>query len=344
MVRGTDAVAERPARESAGAAKEWPKPPAAPGWVAWTPQAGVLWALAYGAVRVWWAIGGSPSFGRLRFDLIFFSGWGAVGLCAAAAVVALALRTAPWRWPLLMAGWGVCAAHLAACPLLLDVVGGLLPSMGVQFQPVAFGSRAACFVEGVLVGAVAEAYRRRWRSECLFCGRMGERTRLAQMPRWAWWAAYAAVAGCLVRLGAQAAVGFGPLLRHAGGTRLVVEGLVFEAAFLSVGTVLPLALVQRWGRVVPRWIPLLAGQRVPRWLPLGPGFAIGGLMTVYFGITFLKLTADTLSGAWRGSFGFLPLAFFWVAVPGYLVWGVGLLAAAIAYGRVTRPVCRVCGR
>ena len=345
MTKETDVAAGWPMRERTGAATEWPKPPEAPVWMAWTPQAAVLWALAYGAVRVWWAIGGAPSFGRLGFDLIFFSGWGAVALCAAAAVVPLALRTAPWRWTLLVAGWGACAAHLAACPLLLlDVVGALLPGMGVQFQPVAFLSRAACLVEGILMGTAAEAYRRRWRSECLFCGRRGERARAAQMPRWAWWAAYTAVAGCLVRLGAQAAVGFGGLLRHGGGTRLLVEGMVFEAAFLLAGTVLPLALVHSWGRVVPRWMPLVAGRRVPRWLPLGPGFVIGGLMTVYFGITLMKLATDALSGASHESFGSLPLAFFWVAVPAYWVWGIGLLAAAIAYCRVTRPVCEVCGQ
>ncbi len=345
MAKGVEVAPGQNALESASRATRWPQSPAAPGWMAWTPQAAVLWALAYGAVRVWWAIGGAPSLGRQGFDLTFFSGWGAVGLCAVAAVVALALRTAPWRWPVLVAAWGVCAALLAACPLLLlDVVGGLLPGLGVQFQPVAFLSRAACLVEGILMGTAAEAYRRRWRSECLFCGRTGDRARPEHLPRWAWWAAYAAMAGCVVRLGAQAAVGFGGLLRHAGGTRLLIEGLVFEAAFLLAGTLLPLALVHRWGRVVPRWMPLVAGRRVPRWLPLGPGFGIGGLMTVYFGITLMKLTADTLSGASRGSFASLPLAFFWVAVPAYLVWGIGLGAAALAYYRLTRPMCRVCGQ
>jgi hypothetical protein len=251
---------------------------------------------------------------------------------------------ARWWWPLLIAAWGVCAAHLAACPLvLLDAVNGLLPSLGVPFHTVAFLSRAACLTEGILVAATAAAYRRRWRSACLFCGRAGMQVRPAQPPRWAWWAAYAAIAGCLARLGAQLGVGFAMIPRPSG-TRLVIEGLVFEASFLLAGTVLPLALVHSWGRVVPRWVPLLAGRRVPRWLPLGPAFVIASLMTVYFGITLVKVAADTLSGAWRHSFSPLPLAFFWVAVPGYWIWGLGLGAAAIAYYQVTRPPCRICGR
>ena len=105
-------------------------------------------------------------------DLIAFTGWRAVGLCAAAAGVTLALRTAPWRWPLFVAAWGVSAALVAASAmLLLDVIGGLLPGLGVAFHPIAFMSRAASLGGAVLIGAAAVAYRRRWRSPCLFCAR-----------------------------------------------------------------------------------------------------------------------------------------------------------------------------
>jgi len=220
--------------------------------------------------------------------------------------------------------------------LLLDVVAGLVPGTGVPFNPDGFASRTACLVEAILVGAAAVAYWRRWRSDCLFCGRTGSRVRLSQPPWWAWWAAYAAIAGWLVRLLAQVAVRFG-FLRHTSGSFVV-----FEAGFLLAGTVLPLALVRPWGRVVPRWVPLVAGRRVPRWLPLEPAFGIAGELTLYFGASIVKLTADTLSGAWRRSPGSLPLAFFWVAMPAYWVWGLGLGAAALAYYHVTPP-CRVCG-
>ena len=307
-------------------------------------MAAIAWALFYGAVRAGWAIHGLPYFGRLGFDLFFFPRWGAVALCAAAALLALALRTAPFRWPLLGAAYVVCAVHIVACPLvLLDAVGLLLPGMGVQVLPVAAMSRAACLIEGILVGMAAEAYRRRCRSACLFCGRTKARVRLATTPWWAWWGAYIAVAGCLARIGAQGAVGFGEI-QKLGGARMAFQAAVLETGFLLAGTVLPLALVHSWGRIVPRWMALLGGRRVPRWLPLGPALVLSPLMTVYFGLTLVKVTADTLSGAWRHSFRPFPLAFFWVAVPAYWVWGLGLGAAAIAYYQRTRPVCRVCGR
>ncbi len=66
-----------------------------------------------GSAQAWWAIHGSPPFGRLGFDLMVFTGWRAVGLCAAAAVIALALRMARWSWPLLAVGWAVCATRRA---------------------------------------------------------------------------------------------------------------------------------------------------------------------------------------------------------------------------------------
>ena len=107
--------------------------------------------------------------------------------------------------------------------------------------------------------------------------------------------------------------------------------------FLLAGTVLPLATVYSWGRVFPRWLPLMAGRGVPRWLVLGPGLALGVGMTAYFGVTLFKTTADTLTGTWQSSAGSEPLWFFWIAVPAYFVWGLGMGVAALAYGRATRP-------
>jgi hypothetical protein len=310
----------------------------APRWIRWSVPAAIAWGVVYGGVRVRWAIGPAPSFPPSGRDLIVFGGWWAVGLCAAAVGIATQLRRAPWRWPLLVAAWAVSAALLAAsAPLLLDLVGALLPGVGVAFHPVAFLSRAACFGGGVLLGANAVAYRRRCRSACLTCGRSRTSGRATRPPRWAWYAAYAAVAGCLLRLLAQLTVGLDML---SGDGSL----LLFEAGFLLAGTVLPLAMVHRWGRAVPGWVPLLGGRRVPRWLPLGPALAIGGMMTTYFAVTVVILTVEAMTGTFDSAEGDLPVGFFWVAVPAYLTWGIGLTVAAIGYFTITRPPCSACGR
>ena len=297
---------------------------------------------------MWWMLHGTPSVGRLGFDLMFIAGWPVIALCATAAVLALALRFVPWTRALLLAAWAVCAVHLIACPLLLlDVVSAILPGIGLPFSAAGFFSRTGCLIQGVLLGLTAIAYRRRWRSDCLFCGRSAVTSALtsrpAKPPRWAWWAAYSAVAGCLLRLVAQYTLAFGDLARHLTGTRLVIEALIFEAAFLLAGILLPLALVHSWGRTLPQWLPVLSGRRVPRWLLLGPAFAISPLMTVYFSITLLKIATDALRGTSAQTLAPFSPAFFWIAVPAYLVWGLGLGIASISYYRITRPKCSACG-
>jgi hypothetical protein len=312
--------------------------PLAPRWMSWVlPQATVVWAAGYGAVRIWWAVGDAPAALARADDLVLFSGWSAVGLGVLALVVAVGLDRAWWHPALLVAAWVTSAALLvASAPLLLDVVGGLLPGLGVRFDLLAFLNRAAACGGGILVGAAAEGYRRRWRSVCPFCGRSSERLRPAQLPGWASVGAYAAIGGWCLRLAAQAAVGFDVL---AGGG---VPLLVFEIGFVLAGVVLPLALVRPWGRVVPSWMPLLAGRRVPRWLLLAPGFGLAGALTVYFGFTLAVIGVETVTGSWEAGPDALPLAFFWVAVPAYLAWGVGLGVAAFGYHRATRPPCRAC--
>lgn len=119
--------------------------------------------------------------------------------------------------------------------------------------------------------------------------------------------------------------------------------LLFEAGFLLAGTVPPLALVYRWGRVFPGWVPLLAGRGVPRWLVLGPALGRGVGMTAYFGVSLVRLAVQTVTGTWEQGAGSDPAWFYWVAIPAYLAWGLGLGAAALAYRRATRPPCRTCG-
>jgi len=311
---------------------------AAPGWRRWTTEAAGVWAVRYGAVRVYWALGApAPAPPPIGTDLVGFTGWWSVALCAAAAVVALALRRAGWRWPLAVAAWAVSAALVAASALLLLDIVGMLPGLGLTVDGVAFLSRVAWLTGGVLVGASALTYQRWSQGACLACGR-SDRAVEPPTPWWAWLAAWAAVAGWLVRVLAQIAVGIGGLLRPSASL------LLFEFGFLLAGTVLPLALVYRWGRVFPRWVPLVSRRQVPRWLVLGPALVVGVGLTAYFGMTTVRLAVQTLDGTWEQGGGSLPLSFFWVAVPAYLTWGVGLVAAALSYHRATRPVCRTCGR
>lgn len=295
--------------------------------MAWAPQALLGWAAAYGALRVYWAAGHMPAW-KFPTDLFLFSGWGAVAVCAVVAALAVALVARPASRPLIYPTWAASVA-MTGCSvlLLLDVIGGVLPGLGIPFQAAGLLSRGGMVVGALLAGATALAYQRRLSGACLRCTRTGAPApQWARMPRWGYVAGWVAVGGCVVRIAAQAVVGFGAT-PFAGWSVAV-----FEVGFLLAGVVLPLLLVHSWGRVFPRWMMLL------------PGYTIGGGVTAYFGVGSIQLLAEAISSGGTGFGGELPAWFFWIAVPAYVVWGAGLLVATAAYARLTRRPCRGCGR
>jgi hypothetical protein len=314
-----------------------------PWWAVWGPPAAVVWAVGYGSLRLFWVLGERPWLPPTGDDLLAFSDWGAVGLCAGAALVSAVLAfTVPRRWALrgLVATGAVVVVGLlaASAVLLVDVVGLLLPGLGVMFHAGAFLSRLGALLVAVATGATVLAAHRRGRDRCVACGRNPRgRVPAPQPSRTVFVAAYLVVVACLTRVGAQIVAD-----RAAGGTSLFeaspAAGVAFTAGAVLAGTLLPLALVHSWGRVWPGWVRPLAGRQVTRWLPLGPGMLIGVGMTMYFGVT---LTQFLVAGVPIGEP--YPAAFWWVTVPAYFIWGVGLCVAAASYWRITRPPCRICG-
>lgn len=309
---------------------------------------GVPWLIGYGALQGYWWLGHRPGgLSPVGDDLVLFQGWGVVALCAVGAALLGALATprvaeAAGR-VLVPAAWATAAAMAgAAAMVLLDVVGGILPGLGIGFFPLGALSRALCLGGGVLVGLGALAHRRAARAGCADRGRSPGAAPLERVPAWAFAAAYAAVAGCAARVGAQAVVGFGENPLASGAS-----AVLFEIGFLLGGSLLPLSLVHSWGRAWPRWVPVLAGRAVPRWLVLWPAAGISGGLVFYFGVMLLQMVSERLRGRnpFPASGGLdLPEAFFWVAVPSYLLWGAGMAVAALGYARLTRRACARCGR
>ncbi|MFC5751373.1 hypothetical protein [Actinomadura rugatobispora] len=312
---------------------------------------GIPWLIAYGTLQTYWRLGHRPAeLSPVGDDLVFLNGWGVVGLCGAAvpllAALAVSRPSRAVRRLLLLASWATAITLVsAAAMVLLDVVGGILPGLGIEFFPLGALSRAGCLGGGVIVGMAALSYQRATRAGCAACGRAGPSEapeRPGRTPVWAFAAAYGAVAGCAVRIGAQAVVGFDESPLASG-----VSVLLFELGFLLGGTLLPLSLVHSWGRVWPRWVPGLAGRRVPRRLVLWPAAGISAGLVVYFGLMLLQMIAERLQGRnpFPPSGGLdLPEAFFWFAVPSYLAWGAGMAVAAFGYHRLTRRACGECGR
>lgn len=256
----------------------------------------VVWAAAYGALRVWYATGHAPDW-KLPGDDLLIPNWVSVVACLITALAVLRIR--PRLLWVLAAGWLAAAAFI-----LLDLVAAVLPGLGIPFDGLGMLSRLGAIAGAVLLVLLARAHQ-------------------APAKPWPSWVsamgACFATAGCLTRLGAQAVVGFEQT--PYGGNLSVI---LFEGGFLLVGTLLPFLLVHRIGRVFPRWMLLV------------PGYLLGAGMTAYFGVGLIQMIVAAVQGQpVYGDVG-LPDSFFWVAVPAYVVWGTGLTIAARGYQFATR--------
>jgi hypothetical protein len=290
----------------------------------------LAWAVVYGGLRLYWAVAGAPPFPPMGIDLVVFTGWWSVGLCAVAAATAVALhRARSWQPALAALGWAVSVAIALACAILLpDLVGVLFLQFGPNFPAGALASRLACVTGALLLALATVRYQRRHRGDCPGCARTGgPATGWTAPPAWARLAAWTAVAGCLTRLGAQFVVGF----EEVTWTSAVL--VLFEVGFLLAGVLLPLALVHGWGRTWPRWVPGLRGRTIPRGVLLGPAFGLAIGLVCYFGV---GLGQVALVGS--------DDAFLWTAMAAYWVWGAGLGVAAWSYHLRTRAACARCGR
>lgn len=294
-------------------------------------------------VHLWWAIGGAPRFLNGR-ESYFPGGWVPVALGVLATVGCLAAAATARR----EAGdtrRHVLAGITALAGVALCVYSFLLPIMlvallfegarsGIVASLLATGGGA---VAGVLCLRVAVDERRLAVRPCESCGRVHGRSpdsRAERAPGWAFAGAYVAVAGFGARISVWLADTFaGRWQSEVSRANVSWSAMVVFLVLMSLaGTVLPLALAHRWGRLWPAWVVPLRGRAVPRWLVLGPGLFVGAGLTAYFGIA-----GNT---AWiRGDFGgpFLPL---FLEMAGYTLWGIGLLVACASYAALTRPPCR----
>lgn len=242
------------------------------------------------------------------------------------------------RWAAVGLGWATAAGlAVASAGLVLDVLrvlpGGPTGVGQPPFSATAFLARAGCLIAAILIARTALRGRRRLRGACSRCGRLGTDSGRTSAPRWAMAAGYLAVAACVTRIAAEVVTWQIPAT-PANVTSVVV----FAIGMVLAGTLLPLALVHRWGRVWPRWVRPVAGRRVPRCLVLGPAFFVSGGLTSLFGPELIKMMLRPPS-----SFGQFGVAFLWLAISSYTVWGLALGIAAASYFQRTRTPCPLCG-
>ena len=246
----------------------------------------------------------------------------------------------PLRWAGVGAGWAAVAGLTIGCAgLAIDALrvmpGGPTGAGQPPFSAAAFLGRAACLVGAVVIARTTLRARRRLRDACPRCGRREAGAGRATAPRWATVAGYLTVAAWATRVIAEIITWRLPATPATPAGAASVTA--FAVGMTLAGTLLPLALVYRWGRVWPRWVRPLAGRRVPRGLVLGPALFVSGGLTAIFGPELVEMLLRPPS-----SFGGFGVVFLWVAMTSYTAWGLALGVAAVSYFRRTRPACPTC--
>lgn len=290
--------------------------------------------MLYAAVHVWWAVAGEPEFTG-RGESFFPGGWVPVVPALLAASVCWVIAMPGIRAGRLLIGAGTVAglAMMAYCFLFwVGLAMLLMLPFGVPMSRDDFAVllvRAAGVGGGFLTLWCCRTEFRRISAACDRCGRVHGRSperRTESSPWWAYAGAYLTVAGLAARLV--------PAVQEWIATEAVAEGpggvgfKIFVALLVLSGSLLPLALVHRWGRIWPAWVLPWAGNDVPRWVVLGPGIFMGLGLTLYFG----------LAGMTAMAMGRTPPDAA-LSIGGYTAWGVGLLIASASYYRLTKPPC-----
>ncbi|WP_157549954.1 NYN domain-containing protein [Nonomuraea candida] len=343
-------------------------------WPHWAGYAAAAWSLGYGALGLFWALGGD-GFPFGRDDPDWEPGLSVLGdatretaapviavLGALGAVAGLAIARGARRGRALLLGFGWAATLtltvvltdnrvlmlVAYAPLLAVFAFTGVPG-GQQLSELVPWSRVNLFVllvGGLLWALAALAHQRRTAARCPACGR-GEhgsaRWATAQAARrWGLWAAVvAAIIPALYDASRLAwAVGIPLGITEEFWRWLDQTGLRWGGLFLSLmgvgGAILTLGLVQRWGEVYPRWIWFRAGRPVPPMLAVVPA-SIVSLIVLSAGLTYWRLRMVHGFDDW-------DMWATWATSLVWPLWGIALAVATLAYHLRRRGGCQVCGR
>lgn len=361
-----------------------PQPRTAPRWLHWWPgwigYVAAAWSAAYGALGLWWALGGAGFPFGFQHDsaahLSVLAGArrevaapviAALGLLGAvvAVVMARARGRGARRVVLLGFAWTVAAGLAVVIPdfrLLTMVAYAPILLVGAPFGwpegarcdavPWPVLNQLVCLAGGVSWAVAATAYDRRTRGACGHCGRADRPARWTApgaAARWGGWAVSVSVLVPLVYVATRLAWALGiPLglteafFREGRATGLWRIGAALSAVAAG-GAILSFGLIRRWGEVFPRWLPFLGGNAVPRGLVIAPA-ALVSVIVSSAGLMFVRFA---VSGTFTLGDDPVTLTENWGAlVPELLwpVWGVALGAATLAYHYRTRARCGRCGR
>lgn len=271
---------------------------------------------AYALLHLYWAIFGGPAI--VAKASVFPGGWVPVVPAALAAVATLVIATSERfrfvaAWVAVAAGAGMIAYYMLAW---ISVVMLMMVPFGVP-MPMQDVWLLVLRVTGA--GSAGLAI---WAAVTVFRAVTVPGSRYDRTPWWGYLAGYLSLGGMAARMTYEVPEIVRGELSGPGGAGFIL----FVVLMMISGSLLPLALVHRWGRIWPRWVLPWAGRPVPRMLVLAPGLIMGAGLGAYFGI---------------GGIGAMIIGRQSVDLPsvimigGYALWGLGLLVASASYARLT---------
>jgi hypothetical protein len=276
-----------------------------------------LWVTAFAAIIGVIALLLSTGWTRVRFVprlLVLTSAWSASILLtwSSAGIVFDALRTA-------------AVLGIPGLPPVVDWLG--------------FASRAISLTGAILLAMVTISYQRVSRGACVSCGQGLLIKGKIRSNAWLGYTAFIlSFPYPLLKIywSIGGALGGG---QNFGDHTAFGEILVFGASAL-----LSLALVQRWGRIFPRWVPFFAGKKVPRWILITGGW-IAACMTAPMGLLAIFGALMQALGLADGPVRFDGNGLMVSMVyGGWLLLGIALGGATWGYQQQTRASCVQCGQ
>jgi D-alanyl-D-alanine dipeptidase len=308
----------------------------------WPRRAVLGWAVLSGGLGLVGLATGTALFARATDPLPVALNWYPVAVAAAAGLSALLDRGPVATRPLRRCYAVLCGLSVVtAFGLLMDLI-TLAVAQRVDSAPAAV-AHAAGMVGVVVLGAAARSGAR---AEpvgaepslpvrlAAYAGAAAFLPYATMKTVWALGGTFAGISGARMLAIASR--------NGASGLWLTLEsyGLDATALLAALGVLLLFALVRPWGRVFPRWVPLLRGRRVPRLVLLVPALLGTATLAPYGVVGVADLTLAT-AGVVQVARGELPTAadallVSWIGLGAFAAYGVSLAVAARWYWRRTR--------
>ncbi|MBD1382877.1 hypothetical protein [Metabacillus arenae] len=333
-------------------------------WPSWIGRIAILWSVLYGAMHLYWLLGGAGYPFDASMDLFramvtylpvkaasaVFVVLSILGIFIGIAMQMPRVRVFP-KWLILTYAWGFAVSLLLFIPdISLIMVMAYAFLFKFDFNWMMF-NQIICIMGALVWSFTAIAYQRTTSNACEHCGRTedGKKILLVQWARpITYIAALAPLPYALSRFAWALGIPFGvdpkflEDFSSVNPTHHITEW-VFGSVCIG-GGLLTLGLIQKWGEVFPSWFPIIGSRRVPILLAVIPASLVAIAVTAagfvftfaFFTVTLGLMPVDNIivSQIW-GAVG--PMV-FWVP------WGAALGLAAVAYYYRRRGQCAHCRR